>query len=335
MSIKLVLFLFIKTLIWMKDNEWVQRFIQRFIDWFFCSRFCRWTSEIFFYCDNDHFYDLSHSKCLWDCVVWTLWSWFKANLDYRCVSSVCWTGIQFYVIVLPIDITRYVFGPLPKWVCLFQLMLKNVINMQTVLFCDAVSVARYLFIFYIKNPRALQDEFWHTLINIWVVSCGILSQFVFVYLPGQQPLNFFLCSGQNPLSAGKDHSVKKNYVFSITLILSTILQLSAAAKLATHRLKLDPKTTQAYIDNFRKENSFDILMISSFLAIAIIYGYLVFSIQTMEPVLINVYPNYLFVYGLHFGFPLVGCTTFTLLFYAKNKHLTLTLWEELLDLLKK
>ena len=259
----------------------------------------------------------------------------KRILINRCVASVCWTGIEFYVIVWPIDITRYVFGPLPEGVCLFQLMLKNVINMQTVLFCDAVSVARYLFIFYIKNPSAFQDEFWHTFINIWVVSCGLLSQFVFVYLPGHQPLIFFLCSGQNPLSDGTAITVKKNYVFSISLILSIILQVSVAAKLVTHRMKLDSKTTYAYIDNFRKENSFDILMCSAFLFLALIYGYLVFSIQTVEPALINAYPNYLFVYGLHFGFPLIGCTTLTLFFYTKNKHLTLTLWEELLDLLKR
>jgi hypothetical protein len=258
----------------------------------------------------------------------------KRILINRCVASVCWTGIEFYVIVLPIDIIRYIFGPLPEGVCLFQLLLKNVINVQTVLFCDAVSMARYLFIFYIKNPYKFQDEFWHTLINIWVVSFAIMTQFVFVYLPGHQPLNFFLCSGKNPTVAGKVTTVKKNYVFSLILILSIFLQVSVAVKLISHRLKLDSKTTYAYIDNFRKENSFDIFMCSSFLAIAIIYGYLLFSMQTMEPALINVYPNFLFVYGLHFGFPIIGCATFTLLFYAKNKHLTVTFWGELIDLLR-
>jgi hypothetical protein len=103
---------------------------------------------------------------------------------------------------------RYVYGPLPEVVCLFQLMIKNVINLQTVLLCDGVTAARYLFIFYLKNPFQFQDEFWHTFCNAWVASFALLSQFVFVYSPGHQPLNFFLCVGKNPRCQFHQHFLR-------------------------------------------------------------------------------------------------------------------------------
>ena len=231
--------------------------------------------------------------------------------------------------------TRYVYGPLPEVVCLFQLMIKNVINMQTVLLCDGVTAARYLFIFYLKNPFQFQDEFWHTFCNAWVASFALLSQFVFVYSPGHQPLNFFLCVGKNPRTSGTDLIVKKNFCFNIILLLSIILQVSVAIKFVIHRLKIDSVSNYTNIGNFKKENIFDILICATFLVISIIYGYLMLSINSIHPSLINVFPNYFFVYGLHFGFPLFCCSVFSLLFYAKNKHMRSTLWEEIKDIFIK
>ena len=259
----------------------------------------------------------------------------KRILINRLMTSICWTGIEFYILVLPIEISRYIFGPLPETLCMFHLMLKNLINFQTVLFCDGVSAARYLFIFYLKNPSEFQDEFWHIFINIWIVFFGLLSQFVFVYLPGHQPLNFYICIGQDPRIAGVDIVVKKNFVFSIILLLSIFLQAFVAYKFITHRMRIDSLSSYAYIDNFRKENFYDFLICLTFLAIAITYGYLLVSIHSLEPVLINVYPNYLLMYGLHFGFPLISCSSFSILFYAKNKDMRSTLWEEFQELIGK
>jgi hypothetical protein len=67
-----------------------------------------------------------------------------------------------------------------------------------VLFCDAVTSARFLFIFHLKNPARFHDDFWHLFINTWIVGFGVISQFVFVYLPGVQPISFYICAGIDP-----------------------------------------------------------------------------------------------------------------------------------------
>jgi len=48
----------------------------------------------------------------------------KRILINRFFSSVCWTGIELFTLVIPLDIARYIFGPLPPPICLFQLIHK-------------------------------------------------------------------------------------------------------------------------------------------------------------------------------------------------------------------
>ena len=48
---------------------------------------------------------------------------------------------------------------------------------------------------------------------------------------------------------------------------------------------------------------------------------------------LNVSPNYLFVYILHFGCPFFACVTFSYLFYARNQDLRDTLNKEIRDLI--
>jgi hypothetical protein len=142
----------------------------------------------------------------------------KRNLINRLLTSVCWTGLIFFCFVQPIETARYIFGPLPKSLCLFHLMYKNVLTVQTLLFVNGVTVAHYLYIFGLKDPVKFKDDFWHILINIWVVSFAFLSQSIYVYFPGHQPISFYLCTGTNPQNDGMKIIVKVNKV----LILFTI-----------------------------------------------------------------------------------------------------------------
>ena len=254
----------------------------------------------------------------------------KRILINRVFSSVCWTGIELFALVLPLDIARYIFGPLPLPVCLFQLIHKNVVNIKTLLFCDAVTTSRYLFVFYLKNPSQFKDDFWHKCINIWVVAFCFISQFAVAYLPGRQPLNYYLCVGVDPRSDGGSISdVKKNYVVTTTLLLSVAIQVSVAIRFIVHRVKLDSGFAFYHKENFNKEILSDFAIGVAFFALSFVYGYLMLTINSLDPVLINIYPNYLMIHSLHFVFPLVTCSTFSAIFYARNKQMRTVLLEEL------
>ncbi len=57
-------------------------------------------------------------------------------------------------------IIRYIVGPFPEMICHVDTILRNFYTMQGLLFLDAMTLVRYIFLFHIKNPAALQDDFW-------------------------------------------------------------------------------------------------------------------------------------------------------------------------------
>ena len=83
----------------------------------------------------------------------------KRILLNRLVSSICWSGIEYYTLVQGLEVLRYTVGPLPVHVCLAHLVLKNAIHIQTVLFIDVIAVVRYLFMFWLKNTFGFQVRF--------------------------------------------------------------------------------------------------------------------------------------------------------------------------------
>jgi hypothetical protein len=131
----------------------------------------------------------------------------KRTLINRLLTSLCLTGIEFYFVVLPFEIVRHLNGPFDNVTCHFLLLFKNSLSIQVALFTLGISVSRYLYTFYLKNPGRFQDAFWQLFTNMWIVSCGIISQFVFVILPGRLPISFYLFSGQDPKLFGSNIEV--------------------------------------------------------------------------------------------------------------------------------
>ena len=207
--------------------------------------------------------------------------------------------------------------------------------MKTALLIDGVSIVRYLYIFYLKNPSEFKDDFWHVFINIWVTSFCFISQFIFIFLPGIQPLNYYLCIGKNPKIEGEALIYKRNLFYNLILLLSVLLYIAVSVKLVIHRMKIDANSASSNNDNFRKEIMSDIAISVVVFCLASLYGVLFYRLNQIDPALLNVHPNYFYMYALHFGFPIVTGLTVTVLLYGKNKHLRSTLWEEMMELAGK
>ncbi len=259
----------------------------------------------------------------------------KRILINRLVSSLCWTGIELFVVVIPLEMLRYLIGPMPSALCQFHVIFKNVINMKTALLIDGVSVARYLYIFYLKNPSEFKDDFWHLFINIWVNCFCFVTQYIFIFLPGIQPLNYYLCIGTNPKMEGEALIYKRNLFYNVILLLSVVLYIAVSVKLVFHRVKIDATSASTHKDNFKREIINDVALSAAFFGIASLYVGLFYRLNTIDPAMLNVYPNFIYMYSLHFGFPIITGFIFSLIFYAKNKHLRSTLWEEVIELAGK
>ena len=108
----------------------------------------------------------------------------KRTVLNKLVSSVCWCTIVYYTLIQVPELFRIWFGPFPALFCNFQLVIKNALAIQLLLTFDTMSILRYIFIFWLKNPYGFCDDFWTTYLNLWMFSFSLISQTVSVILPG-------------------------------------------------------------------------------------------------------------------------------------------------------
>ncbi len=85
------------------------------------------------------------------------------------VSSICWCVIQGLLVLSLPDLVMYFYRPFPKWICFFQLILRHALVLRLLLLIDAAVIARFILIFWIKNPLNFQNDFWCHFVNIWAV----------------------------------------------------------------------------------------------------------------------------------------------------------------------
>ena len=108
----------------------------------------------------------------------------KRTVLNKLVGSVCWYTIVVYMVVQIPELIRYCYGPLPTFLCYLHLIIKSTLAIQLMLIFDAISILRYIFIFWLKNPYNFSDDFWNVFINLWISSFSLMTQIVFVILPG-------------------------------------------------------------------------------------------------------------------------------------------------------
>ena len=92
----------------------------------------------------------------------------KRTLTNRLVSSISWCVLESMVFICCIDLLLYFHRPLPKWICILQSFFRNAVLVRLLCLFDAIIIARYIFIFWIKNPLNFDDQFWCTFTNFWI-----------------------------------------------------------------------------------------------------------------------------------------------------------------------
>ena len=83
------------------------------------------------------------------------------SLVNQFVSSGCWTAFIYNVLGQTFEIGIALNkGPVSPVLCYPHAMLKIVLGMQYTWQAVSISVVKYLYIFVLKNPSGLHDDFW-------------------------------------------------------------------------------------------------------------------------------------------------------------------------------
>ena len=246
----------------------------------------------------------------------------KRTLLNMLTTSVCWINIWLLVIVRTLEILRFSSGPLPSGLCCFKVSLKFFLVCSMALGLDAVAITRHVYIFWLKNPAAFKDEFWHRFAAIWITACsGILTVVGFAGTDCKS-LAFRVCNGSGIVTNEQDlPSVLLGVAITTSIALHVVVKVRVW--IYESKAKVFPETgLVSYKSTFIKEMKKTEL--SSFVANLVCFFIMASAVassvrmKTITTENLNLYPNYLLVLFVHLVAPTLFVIAFTASLYRKQ-----------------
>jgi hypothetical protein len=178
----------------------------------------------------------------------------KRTLINKLISMHCWNTIGYLFFVQIIEILRFIYGPLPQIICAIQNILRFSCAISIILNADAVLVANYAYIFWLKNPAAFQDDFWCNFISIFIYCISLLYMGALHILDEFHTQNCLICLGK--LATNDLQSVTMKGVEYI-LIASVLLHFVLRLRIYNYK-KVRPFSIRSY--NFKLISNWIILL---------------------------------------------------------------------------
>jgi len=236
------------------------------------------------------------------------------------------------------SLIRYLSGPFPVLLCQLEYLNKNVMTLILILLINFILIIRYIFIFKSKNPTAVQDEFWILFLGIWIVGFALICQTTTLIFPGKEPMTFYLCVGKIPKSL-IDMKVKNNASFNFVSLIALICYIFVHIKLIIHRYKGNQQAGRAhpqqlptqptchsglqniFLNRMKQENLFSLSSNAVAITVLVLSGIAPNVINRTDPNIMDIYPNYLWVYiHQHFTFN-IGILLVSFLHYRRKPAL--------------
>jgi hypothetical protein len=249
----------------------------------------------------------------------------------------------FYILVgQSLEVILTTFGPFGDYVCHFQEFLQGVMTFQFLQIFTFIFSVKYFYIFVLRNPSGINEEFWCFFLNIWSLLISCLTQFVYQFMPGRHPIKFYICCGKfdNLLSS---ENAKINYALICYLSLAVIWYTFAAIRISQFKKYIngitavsfevqDTKTTLALLlkDTFNV-SLVSIAMVASLLFILALNIALKAYLNTLEPASFNNSPNHqLHLFADH-GVLVISYICVVLIYYSRNSVMRQTIFREMKD----
>jgi len=216
------------------------------------------------------------------------------TLMNKLLSSVCWAAIAHNLHTV-LDIFRYIFGARPTSLCYLQTYIKVTLTSIFLLLYDAIIITKYVLIFWLKNPGAVNDDFWWRFINAWVCLASLLYDGARFMLPGKMNFSYFICSGTSPTSALEMPKRGGTVAENSTLALYVLVMV----RILIHKKgELGIPTRRSAVSRFRVEDLVNmdrstIATASSNLVVALIFALYIYfyaKAKTMNYLNYNLYP---------------------------------------------
>jgi hypothetical protein len=104
-------------------------------------------------------------------------------------------------------------------ICFWLVFARKIIITNIIVIVNVMMLTQYIFIFWLKNPAAFNDEFWFVYVNFWSIGFSTIYQFLRGIVPGNQLLEYNICSGEDPSSLLSIPAFLRGYIEIFSVIL--------------------------------------------------------------------------------------------------------------------
>ena len=254
------------------------------------------------------------------------------TLVHRISTAIAWTALIMIPLLEVLDAMPFLVGPLPEQYCLFTIIFRNTIKTQILLFGNFFIVTRYAFIFHLKNPFALKDQFCITFICLWNFMFSFIYSFVFFDLPGKKPFIYYICADIDPSSDSNLPSQINIYIEAFSLVLHLALNTRiklykrANAALTEHQ---NSQETKSHLISLDEKTITNLTTTASAIIIFVTYMALNFRLMSLSLTKINSYPTNMFVIVNTLLGPVILTILINTVYFVRTPKLSKCLWQEL------
>jgi hypothetical protein len=245
------------------------------------------------------------------------------------VSSIMCNALSYNLIMPLLTLIFNVISPINSPViCRMYFIVNNVISYHIIILLDSLVVIKYIFIFHLKNPTAVQDDFWKVWINLWTFVYFLLSEIVINTLPGRDNPRISICIEKIPLK-----HINAPYKIVLHILIVTFLTIIINIGFFSLRLKyknFDLKKLQEYknykikFSGTNKDTLFN--FVTTLVTFVMFFSALIFSviISSLHPSDLDTYPYYLMEYTIENLMPSGAILLFLTIYLYKNNQVRRT-----------
>ena len=170
---------------------------------------------------------------------------------------------------------------------------------------DSIMIIKNLFIFWLKNPASVNDDFWNVFLVQWIIGFSSIRQFTYMFWPERQPINYYVCVGQFPESGAALTFLPRWFTISIPLV-SFALLLFTTVRVKLYKMKIAPaqgdqlSVVQSIDKDLQANKKLYITLGVSLCFVSLV----IYNLKRVDPTNVNNYPNYHSFWIFHILTPL-------------------------------
>jgi hypothetical protein len=254
-------------------------------------------------------------------------------LTNKLVSMICWNGIVGVPIIYLSDTLMFFLAPLSRETCFFIGLYRFVMKSNLMMFLNAIVISKFAFIFCLKNPAAIDDDFWSLFITIWSVGFSFTFNVSRFLQRRRQMIYYYICVDVDP---AEDGGLPEMTCTQIEPLVCLLLHVAVTVSVKVYNRKPKPNanlqsaTVQhcipPVVKNINLANFFTNFIFAVWFASLACCQFKINNFQLEE---LNSYPSSLFTFAfLYVGSSFTGLIISSA-YYSRNSNLRKKLWSEL------